>query len=630
MRALISRLLSLRYEVLERVGEGAFFQVYKARDKSSGRIVAVKILQPAFARDPALCNALRQLKPDEAGHPNMARLLEVQEDQGTPFLVTEFVRGINLKERIRRIAPFTLSVAVDFAIAIGEALHYAHGEGNVHGDLRSHNVIISPEGAVKVTDFGLVPVMLVSPDAAVAHLARAVHYQAPEISEGAPPTISADLYALGIILFEMLTGGLPYPGETPQITLRRHCEDPIPSPRALNPGVPRSLDGIVIKSLQKNPQNRYRSAADMLSDLKSVRDALRFGKPLSWSPLEVESPVIPSTSSASSNNTIVATARGTPPASPRPTSMPDMDGAARMSATRTVDEHISPFLKLALGTVLVIILIAIITGTAVWMAVFSKPPEHKLPNLVGLKWEEAKRIADNINVRLMPHEEYNEKVDPGVIYRMEGWEAGRPIRPGRSINVWVSKGSRMVWVPDVRNLAAEEAETKLKQGGLLLGEVNRQEDNKVPYGFVISQNPRAGKRVKRDTAVNLVVSDGPKITEHPAEVPPSEAIPSPEEPGLRTPPDGSSLVGPEEADMQPRLYNLTVRVKRDNRGTRRVRIEYDDARGPHLAVDEIHNEGDEISQKVEVYGRQIVVRVYYGDDFTPISEKTIVLPSRRP
>lgn len=627
---MISRLLSLRYEVLERVGEGVFFQVYKARDKSSGRIVAVKILQPTFARDLAFCHALRQLKPDEVGHPHIARLLEVQEEEGTPFLVTEFVRGINLKERIRRIAPFTLSVAVDFAIAIGEALHYAHGEGFVHGDLRSHNVVISPEGAVKVTDFGMAPVIAASPQAAAANLTRMAHYQAPEISEGASVSISSDLYALGVILFEMLTGGLPYPGETPQITLRRHREEGIPSPRALNPGVPRSLDGIVIKSLQKNPQDRYRSAADMLSDLKSVHDALRFGKPLSWSPLEAEKPVAPSYTSARNSEPAVATTGRATSVAASPVLVPEVDGAARMSATRAVDDRISPFLKLALGTVLVIILIAIITGTAVWMAVFSKPPEHKLPNLVGVKWEDAKRIADNINVRLIPHEEFNEKVDPGIIYRMEGWEVGRPIRPGRSINVWISKGSRMVWVPDVRNLVAEEAETKLKEGGLILGEVHRQEDNKVPYGYVISQNPRAGKRVRRDTAVNLVVSDGPKITEPPAEtLPPEGILPSTGEPGLSSPPDGTGLVGPDYSDMQPRTFNLTVRVKRDNRGSRRVRIEYEDARGPHLAVDEIHDEGDIISQKVEVYGRQIIVRVYYGDDFTPVSEKTIVLPSRR-
>src|SRR2546423_7181329 len=147
----------MRFEVLERVGESPVFQAAKARDKNSGRVVCVKTIQPAFARDAAFLGAIRRLGPDLVAltHPNIARLEEIGDEDGAPYLVTEFVRGINLKERIRRIAPFTLSVAVDFAIAIGEAVQQAHSQGIIHGDLRPHNVVVSPEGAVEVTDVGL-------------------------------------------------------------------------------------------------------------------------------------------------------------------------------------------------------------------------------------------------------------------------------------------------------------------------------------------------------------------------------------------------------------------------------------------------------------------------------------------
>src|SRR5262249_43970301 len=148
--------------------------------------------------------------------------------------------GIDLKERIRRIAPFTLSVAVDFAIAIGEALSYAHSQGIAHGDLRPNNVIVSPEGHAKVTDFGVATAMRDSRKGYAANREKSVHYDAPEISQGGRPSGATDIYSLGVILFEMLTGALPYPGETIGVVAERHISDPVPSARSLNPGVPRS------------------------------------------------------------------------------------------------------------------------------------------------------------------------------------------------------------------------------------------------------------------------------------------------------------------------------------------------------------------------------------------------------
>src|SRR5207248_1129936 len=139
----------------------------------------------------------------------------------------------------------------------------------------------------------------------------------------------------------------------------------------------------------------------------------------------------------------------------------------------------------------------------------TKPPDQKFPPLVGMNIQDARSVADRANVRLMEHEEFNEKTQPGIVFRCD-WQPGRPIRPGRSVNIWVSKGSKMVWVPKLSNLTTDEAEKKLKSGGLVLGEVDRQYSESIPYGSVVSQNPRAGKRVNRDIPVSLVVSDGQK------------------------------------------------------------------------------------------------------------------------
>lgn len=616
---MISRLIHQRYEVLERIGGGVLFQVYKARDKNAGRVVVVKTLHPAFVTHPALLTALRRsaASVEHLNHPQITRTFDFVEPQDAdepPFLVTEFVRGINLKERIQRIAPFTLSVAVDFSIAITEALTAAHAEGIVHGDLRPHNVIISPEGAVKVTDFALTEVYRASEEASAANLARAAAYQSPEIIGGKTPGTSADLYAMGVMLYEMLTGVVPFAGETPVSTAMKHQNDPIPSPRSLNPGVPRAVEGIVMRALQKRPESRYGTANDLLNDLKAVRDALRFGKSLSWSPMEASDPP--------QNLPEAESTAAMPEAKSRENAPLEPVGAARMSATRA-DDRVSPYIKIALATIIIIFLGSVIWGTAIYMANFPSSPPKQFGDPVGRKYEEAAREAEKLNITLKPQYEFNEKVEQGVIYSSD-FSPSR-VRPGRSIMVFVSKGSKMVAVADVRGLSAAEAEKKLKDAGLNVGNVARGNSDTVAYNRIIRQNPSPGKRVQRETPVNLQISDGPKPVEENADGnknPPDKPTP----PGPQSPTVDTTPQTPDNVDTgEARTFNLAVTIKPDGRGTRRVRVEYDDTRGTHRTLDEYHAEGEVASQQVQVYGSKITVRIYYGDDNTPVSERTYPL-----
>jgi hypothetical protein len=289
------------------------------------------------------------------------------------------------------------------------------------------------------------------------------------------------------------------------------------------------------------------------------------------------------------------------------------------------DDRINPFLKIALGTVIVILITAVVAGVAVWMATFSKPPDKSFPALVGMRIDQARLVAHKYEIRLIEHEKFNEKIEPGVIFRTD-WPPDRPIRPGRSVNVWVSRGSSMVWVPKLTGLNAEEAEAKLKESGLTLGEVDRQYSETVGLGEIVSQNPRAGKRVSRDIPVNLVISDGTK----PTPAPPLDDQGSITTPGIGEPSTPEPPVHQDDvSNLEARMFNLNVDIKRDGRGRRRVRVEYEDARGSQTVVDEDHEEGDVVSQRVEVYGPRLTVRVFYDDDSTPVSERTIPLPRRR-
>ncbi len=287
---MINQLVSQRYEVLEKIGEGPLFTVYKARDKHQNRVVALKAVAGAFVRDSALAGGLAARLEASANlnQPNITQFYEWGQENDAAYAAVEFVRGINLRERIRRIAPFTLSVAVDVGVAISEALQYAHSQGQTHGDLRPHNMIVTPEGAVKVTDFGVMAGVAQSPRAQADVLARSAPYRAPELTPSQAGSVAGDIYALGAIFYEMLTGATLYAGDSLDAIADQHAYSPIPLPRVINPGVPRSVEGIIVKCLQKRPEARYRTANEVLSDLKSVHDALRFGKPLSWSPVDAD------------------------------------------------------------------------------------------------------------------------------------------------------------------------------------------------------------------------------------------------------------------------------------------------------------------------------------------------------
>ncbi len=592
----IGRIIAGRYELQERLGAGTYFLVFKGRERATGRPVAVKVIQPDMVGDPAFGEALTRAMAgmEDLAHPSIARVHEVVREDGAPVIVSEFVRGINLKERIKRIAPFTVSVAVDFAIAVCEALQYAHASGVIHGDVRPQNVIVSPDGVVKLTDFGVAAAIGSSAEISARNLGRAVPYQAPEIATQGVVLPASDLYALGAVLFEMLTGTTPYPGDSPLHVAMKHQNEPVPSPRALNPGVPKALDGIVRKALQKKPDDRYRSAGDMLADLKSVRDALRFGKTLVWSPMKDPEPAPAADAEPSGAPAPVAET----PRRPKPTPAQPAR-TERTMPMRNDDTGIAPWLRFLVLAMLVVVLLLGVFGAALWVTAFTRPEQKTFPDLIGKPIEEARGLASKVKVRLLEREEFNDQYEPGVVYRVD-YEAGRLVSPGRTVLVWVSRGSRLVWVPDVGGLSAGEAETKLKGSGLSLGRVDRVTSGSVPFGCIVSQNPRSGKRVDRDTPVALVVSDGPEGD---------------------TGETGSTTAngGPDTEH----LWNVAHTVRRDGNGPRQVRVEYEDSQGTGTVYDEVRDEGDVIRLQVRAQGPALIVRVYYSDDPTPVSERTV-------
>jgi hypothetical protein len=619
----INQWVNQRYEVVEKVGEGPLFTVYKAREKGTNRIVAIKAVQPSFAAEGAFFAALKSGLEATASlsHPNITQFQEFgTTEDGQPFAVVEFVRGINLKERVRRIAPFTLSVAVDYACAVTEALHYAHTIGQVHGDLRPQNIIISPEGAVKVTDFGVQPAIAASSLAQQAVLRSAAPYHAPELSMKLPGSVGGDIYALGAIFYEMLTGTPIYSADSPEGLADQHAFAVVPSPRAINPGVPRAVEGIILKCLQKKPEQRYRSVAELINDLKAVRDALRFGKSLSWTPLEVPAAPAP-VPVAPVKAPVVA-----PVAAPVPAPIPPPEPVAGVTASpsqavlmpsrnrlRAQDERVSIYIKIAMGTVTAVILVCLIGLYAIYLSSWALTKPIPIPTLIGKDIEEVRQIAASRKVRLIEHPEYAAK-PRNIVYRTDV-DAGDPIRASRPLNVWYSKGPEYVDVPNLVGMTREEAEQKLVAAGLKVGKISPQYDKKVPANNVVSQDVTYKKRVFHDTPVDMVISDGPK-PEDDAPAPP--VLPGDDASSGAAGNDAPSTAGDNtNADPEATLahtYDRSVTLVKDGQGARRVRVEYKDAQGEHPpVVDETHNEGDTIPLKFDYYGKKITLRIYYDE-----------------
>ncbi len=623
---MINRLVNQRYEVFEKLGEGPLFHSFKARDVVSNRVVTLKSLKMPYAGEERFVENLRTGLEATAdlNYPHIARFYEFGMDEGTPYSVREYVRGMDLKDRIRKIAPFNLSLAIDFTCSIAEALNYAHGAGQAHGDLRPQHIIISPEGAVKVLNFGVQRAVASGPTAQREVLKLSAPYHAPELSTAHPGTPAGDIYALGAICYEMLTGTPVYSADSPEALADLHAFAAIPSPRVISTGVPRSVEGILCKCLQKRPEDRYPSAAELVKDLKSVRDALRFGKPLSWTPIDVEKmgaaverpgatatpvqPVIPVVVRA------VAAPRPAAQRTPAPVVVPMEPDRNTMpqNRLRAEDERVSPYLKIAIGTVTVVIIVSLIGLYAIYLSKWALPKAVALPEIVGKSIDDVRKMAGENNVRLIEHGEYNDK-RRGIVYRTD-LEKGVPIRPEHAVNVWYSRGAEYVDVPNVVGLARDEAEQKLQAAGLKVGRVSPEYSDSVPINSVVTQDVTFKKRVYHDTVVDLIVSDGPK---------PSFASPSPgdnpPDPGSgdasgNSPDNSSTTPDPSIDTSMPRHFSRTITIAKDGLGSRKVRIEYRDAQGPHPAVvDEQHKERDTIPVKFDYYGSSITMTIYYDD-----------------
>lgn len=488
--------LNHRYEIIDKVGGGGMAEVFHGYDTVLHRDVGIKILRDQFIQDKDFVARFRQEACNAAGlsHPNIVNIYDFGSEHDINYIVMEYVVGRTLKEVITDSGALDYQTAVKYAIGIASALKQAHDHAIVHCDVKSQNILIDTKGVAKITDFGIARAFGQPSESEERGVIGSVYYLSPEQAAGKPVTAQSDLYSLGVVLFEMLTGQLPYDGDTPAEVARQHLTSPTPSARRYDPEIPYDLDAIVTKALAKNPLLRYKTDDDFLSDLRRVETRLRKAE------TAAEESLSPHHKGVSDETIIIRSEEmgdGLLHKTPLRDENPD-NGAAAGEKEPPKKNRTKKMLGLFIGAIF--LLSALIYGLVGYSS-----GDIAVPDVKGKTLVEAEAILKDNNLDFTLKEEFDAKVPTGTVIKQSPG-AGSHVKAGRKIQLTVSKGAEPGVVPDLKGKNLAEATEMLHAAKLAVGKVTVQYKEGAAQGAVLSQDIEAGKKVAAGTKVDLVVN----------------------------------------------------------------------------------------------------------------------------
>jgi len=498
----MGKVLEERYRVDELIARGGMATVYRGTDLRLARTVALKVLGGVLVNDPDFVERFTQEARATAAltHPNVVAVHDQGISSGYPFLVMEFVQGRTIREVMAHSGPFTSAHALEIIGAVLSGLSSAHDAGFVHRDIKPENVLITNDGHVKVTDFGLARVISDTPvsDSTGAVLLGTMAYLSPEQVQQLAVDQRSDVYSCGILLYEMVTGLVPFTGASPLEVAYQHVNSEVAAPSIIQPDVPPAVDHLVLAATRKSPTERIQSAREFRDAVIKAISAVPRAEALTTAISLQSTQVIPTP---------------TPPAhhaTPRPTSPPEQNSGIGTNGNNSSKVRKGRFSRL----VPALLILALLVGGGAWYK-FSASYEV-VPPVSALTVEEASVILAPLELGVEVVEEFSEKIPAGVVIKTEPVE-GDKARKGSSINLFVSKGQERYVIPsDLAGKDPSDATSALESLTLIVSGTREVFDESIPVGKVVTTSPEPGTSVKRETSVTLLVSKGPA----PVAVPP--------------------------------------------------------------------------------------------------------------
>ncbi|GAJ38691.1 Stk1 family PASTA domain-containing Ser/Thr kinase [Saccharococcus caldoxylosilyticus] len=496
---LIGKRLNDRYKIISLIGGGGMANVYLARDMILERDVAVKVLRFDFANDEQFIKRFRReaQAATSLNHENIVSIYDVGEDEGVYYIVMEYVRGCTLKQYIHQHAPLPVPKALHIMEQLTSAIAHAHENGVIHRDIKPQNILIDENGDVKVTDFGIAVALSSTTITQTNSVLGSVHYLSPEQARGGVTTEKSDIYSLGIVMFELVTGRLPFSGESAVSIVLKHLQAETPSPKAWNPSIPQSVENIILKATAKDPFYRYRSAREMNEDIRTALDPERANEEKFTIPADDEEttkaiPIMkdaPVSAGLEPETIVYEEKKEEKPEAEKP-----------KTKRKWIVWFTAVFLFLAAAGV----------SAVTWIPDLVFPKEVTMPNVVNKDYDEAVEQLSSLGLEIKDTIDVEDnKIEEGKVVRTKP-EAGMTVKQGSGVIIYKSIGKKKIEFGNFIDEDIDTAEEQLRNEGFTNIKRNERYSDK-PSGTIIDQFPYAGDKVVPDeTEVIFTVSLGPE------------------------------------------------------------------------------------------------------------------------
>ena len=486
-----------RYKIQEKIGNGGMATVYKALDQILNRYVAVKVLREEFTTDEEFIRRFEAEAQSAARltHPNIVSIYDVGVEGNLYYIVMELIQGKTLKQIIEEDGHLSWKWAVNIAIQIASALEMAHKNNIIHRDIKPHNIMITEDGVAKVTDFGIAKAVSNSTITAFGTTLGSVHYFSPEHARGGYTDSKSDLYSLGVVMYEMVTGKVPFDADTPvSVALKHMQEEPVP-PIKVNKEIPFAVNQIILKAMKKDPNERYQNASEMIKDLNIALKRPEGGFVEERNFEDSFTRRIPTVNVSDNRNGNIKSDN-------------EEEKPKGKIATFFYNHPKTKVASIIALFVLIFVATLVITLTVINS---SSPKDVQIPNVVNLTQEEAKQRIEQLKLKFAYKEEYSADVEAGhVISQDPQYINNYSVKEGSTVTVVISKGMEQTKVPKVIGMEYSKAESALTEAGLEVEKVE-ETSQKVEAGYVISQEIDANTEVQKGTKIKIHVSTGTGI-----------------------------------------------------------------------------------------------------------------------